>query len=1665
MKNKKFLIIPLILLIVSSIILIGISTWIIGEDKIVKPQNVGEDVVKHYLELAQNSQATYNKHVQLPHSQKLDESELTFYYKSVNDSNYIECTNEVGPINAGTYNIKVKYQKNNSEIIEIELSNNFIIAPKTLNVQWGQRTFVYDGNPHIPPATIDGVITGDICNLTVTGEQVEIGTYTANAQIDNSNYQLDSSTIDFKIESTMQQLSIEVVDNQSVTYNGTEQVPTLIVKAGEEVISDATLSYQYKDLRVADSQFVSGQPKNVTMYEVEITANKEGYKGVSETVIFTINKKLLTVEFGKVSITNATIESANRVIEYDDDINVAISNITISGIVENETTTDAGITYVYSVNNGSQSFSSDPTVELSVLFTDALNVGSCNSSIVVNCDSNSNYYIDSNNNSINSNFSIRRLRVYVNEIILEQKVTDTRLWTEAQTYLKTNVEFKRYLSNEKYTVPTASVSCIGLQDGQFKYGAPSENSTLDNKIKFTDDDGENRTIDTNAAKYLVGSTYYAYYSVQEPYQIVNKDDGGVINRTNKLVYKYKTVYTNNDYYTIEDALNLSSTSDMFIWGDATDGLSYGLTTFTSIQSMYNNSEYTVNNRKIYAPYTLNSATLKDTNGTGSNVFSCLLIPTGIIVNLNGSSVLAACSSIANGSQGGTATVQRGVIYNNGTINTNDNTIVYAYGYIKGIGKLNLNDNSKAYDVFRTLNWCGGTAATNSNMSSGPLLNKTFLVVPFTEYTLHNISCESRISSQVEYYGYFKTTVGGNNADAEVIILGNLTSKSCVFKPTSNSENNYIIKKAKGSLNEPNDYNALFSITGSNQVKGQRDIIDIYGSYTDNSISLSVPVSIGTGHLSTSTSLLLPVSYMHITVKNGSSLSLSSSDFMFMPGSSLTIEENATCTVGKDVDLNIAPISVITTTYMKNCVDKIDAKLIVNGTLNVEGSIGGFIGSTSDSGKLNILGTTSSYYDLYYTPSDPYRVKGSILASASILKGPTTAETSNITNGNYISQKIDTNEYAWGQSEGKIVYVLNNGSSNYDGNMNPLEGGFFIENPEINNPTKEHYIFDGWYTNESYETLAFPCTLYSSIMVYAKWIPIDYELKYDISFDGCSQQTVTNSNSTEYNADSVIVLTSPICDDYIFDGWYSDANFTNKVSVLSGSSILNEISSPYTYTLYGRFYPTGTETYTITYVNNHKEVSSTTSDTEEIVSINLGSYSAPDLSMKNNSTTVEWYFDGWYIDESYTMKLTDPNTQITSDITLYAHWLNKTVVVFNFVGSAGLEDLIQNANRYVSPGQNITIPDIESMLSTLSSTQLENLIGIGRCLTEFYCLGGELNKSFVKKGSTYVFTNIFGETINLWPAMKECEITVQFAGEQPANTSGTVTIANGVINDTDRIYSSTKGTTQTVNGPDTITIPVHYGDSFNCSAGTNTKVDPSSGTVSDVTNIVFTYTSGGCFAKGTNILLSDGTYKKIEDISVGDKILTFNHELGVVEEQFVTFIPYHSLDSYKVLELEFDNGKHVKVLYAHGFMNAQTRKYEEISYDNVSSMIGNDYIFLNESNNLTISKLKSYKIYEEITECYSLCTSYNLNHFIEGALCISDDIQGLYNYFELDQNYRYDTDLMARDIEKYGLLSYDEVSYFMSKEIYDLFNVKYLSVAIGKGLITIEIMEEYIEKFA
>lgn len=229
----------------------------------------------------------------------------------------------------------------------------------------------------------------------------------------------------------------------------------------------------------------------------------------------------------------------------------------------------------------------------------------------------------------------------------------------------------------------------------------------------------------------------------------------------------------------------------------------------------------------------------------------------------------------------------------------------------------------------------------------------------------------------------------------------------------------------------------------------------------------------------------------------------------------------------------------------------------------------------------------------------------------------------------------------------------------------------------------------------------------------------------------------------------------------------------------------------------------------------------------------------------------------------------------------------------------------------------------------------------------------------------------------------------------------------------------------------------------------------------------TYNDGGCFAKGTMITVADGSQVAVENLKVGDAVLVFNHSTGAVDISPISFIFYDGQKEYDVLKLNFDGAASVEVLYAHGFFDTGLRKYVLIDPENVKEFIGHKFyrvVCENGAYRKEAVTLTDFELYRKETECYSVLTAGHINNIVNGMLAVTDDIKGLYNVFELDSDYKYDEAQMAADIEKYGLFTYDDWRDYATEEQFDAFNGACLKVAIGKGLVTVEEIVGYINRF-
>ena len=206
-----------------------------------------------------------------------------------------------------------------------------------------------------------------------------------------------------------------------------------------------------------------------------------------------------------------------------------------------------------------------------------------------------------------------------------------------------------------------------------------------------------------------------------------------------------------------------------------------------------------------------------------------------------------------------------------------------------------------------------------------------------------------------------------------------------------------------------------------------------------------------------------------------------------------------------------------------------------------------------------------------------------------------------------------------------------------------------------------------------------------------------------------------------------------------------------------------------------------------------------------------------------------------------------------------------------------------------------------------------------------------------------------------------------------------------------------------------------------------------------------------------ISMPEGRQKAVEELEIGDVVCTFDHETGEMSSAPVCFI-WESKNVGNAFTLTFEGDIEVTVIEEHGFYDQEKQKYVFINLQNAQECIGDH--FYNADTNSWLA-LKSCEALNDSVDAYAIITSGDLNHMSNGMLSMCDGtVKMIANIFEYDDRMRFDADKKKADIEKYGLTPKEKILELkgFTEADYDIYNLQYVDVMIGKGLITWEWME-------
>lgn len=232
-----------------------------------------------------------------------------------------------------------------------------------------------------------------------------------------------------------------------------------------------------------------------------------------------------------------------------------------------------------------------------------------------------------------------------------------------------------------------------------------------------------------------------------------------------------------------------------------------------------------------------------------------------------------------------------------------------------------------------------------------------------------------------------------------------------------------------------------------------------------------------------------------------------------------------------------------------------------------------------------------------------------------------------------------------------------------------------------------------------------------------------------------------------------------------------------------------------------------------------------------------------------------------------------------------------------------------------------------------------------------------------------------------------------------------------------------------------------------------------------------YYTSECVAEGTMITLADGTQKPVESLTGDELLLVWNLKTGKFDAAPILFIDSDARKEYEVINLYFSDGTTVKVISEHAFWDVNLNQYVFLRSD-AAQYIGHRFNkqTVDADGNLTwiTVQLTDVVVAKEITTAWSPVTAEHLCYYVNGMLSMPGGTTGLINIFEVDpETMQYDMESMQADIAEYGLFTYEEFAelYPISEDVFEAFGGQYLKIAIGKGILTEEMLNTLIERYA
>lgn len=849
---------------------------------------------------------------------------------------YVTITKDV----AGTYNAdafdKTNLVVTNADcyVISYEMSVTFVEV--TFAIDFADVTLTYDGQPHgvlvtktdeSKNYTITYGTTENDCTLTSSPEYTNAGTYKIYFKVvDNANGAEEKGSVTL----TINKKAVEIkVNDVTITYGETPKFECTVtgLVEGENLSGEAVYSgagTDAGDYEISVSGLTASDNYNVSFVPGTLTINKKTAEvawSIAESYVYNDGQTLPTATYeGKTA--NLIFTKDGKACEFK---NAGTYTVTIADD-NNYDLTGSETTKTIVINKAK--YTAAPELSLTGTYAPDKTLG---------------------------NYTLSEGFTWVNP---DEVPVCTKTVYEAK-YNKDPANYEDFETKVTLDLQKATVT-LAQNLFEFNYdGASYEISTTVryNNIEVTDP----YTLKFEKKEFSAAGTHRTLVTMEADNYDLPK---------NTYVYvKVKGVKVGSTYYTIEDALAVASgQTTIFVLNDtafATQeiaGVLYNDVKFNTVKTGVTlllpfNENDTVGHIGAGDEESDDYKATAALTGT-AKLYKTLVIPEGIEVIVKGKLIVGAQTGKIDAGQKQNAVSGNYCEINlGGTITLIDDATLEVYGYIKGNGEIIANDSTVIENLYLS-GWMGGTQSAvryigTQDISPFDLMKEKTMPIenpkmfPFSQYELRSIQSRVIINKGSKLQGY--TKIATSKLEKEIL-------KIKITIPAQINEATLTFVSSDAS----NAANGLFRLVGNNSkiiksMNGDRVKFDLFGDIKDGYTAVSVKVVKATVEMS-SKEVFFPIDgRTDITLKNGATFTQS---YMFkaLPGATITVESGSVYNVnGKLVmyDKSFTDIS----TYPYPGASRGDSKLIVNGTMNVNGALGGNV--TSDNAGAVAVGANAT----------------------------------------------------------------------------------------------------------------------------------------------------------------------------------------------------------------------------------------------------------------------------------------------------------------------------------------------------------------------------------------------------------------------------------------------------------------------------------------------------------------------------------------------------------------------------------------------------------------------------------------------------------------------------------------------------------------------------------